>query len=84
MASASATFSDSERRLDEVLGAYLEALDAGRAPDRDEWLARHPDLADALGGFLDDLNAVTVWTDPLRTLAPRVQPGGTRPSRANT
>ncbi len=53
-------------RLDEVLGAYLEALDAGRAPERDEWLARHPDLADALRGFLDDLNAVTVRTDPLR------------------
>lgn len=37
-----------ELRLNEVLGAYLEAEDAGWAPERDDWLVRYPDLADDL------------------------------------
>jgi hypothetical protein len=34
-----------ERRVDELIAAYLEADAAGRAPDRRELLARHPELA---------------------------------------
>lgn len=33
-----------EERLNDVLGAYLEAEDAGWAPDRTEFLTRYPDL----------------------------------------
>jgi WD40 repeat protein len=43
-----------EGRLDELIAAYLEAAEAGRAPDPGEWLARHPDLADDLRAFLAD------------------------------
>jgi hypothetical protein len=43
-----------ERRLDEAIAEYLEAAEVGRAPDADEWLARHPDLADELRAFLAD------------------------------
>ena len=32
------------RRFEAILGAYFEALDAGQSPDRQELLARHPDL----------------------------------------
>lgn len=37
---------------------YLAALEAGRRPDRQEFLARHPDLADQLSGCLDALEFV--------------------------
>src|SRR5262249_8355154 len=34
-----------EQHVNEVVAGYLEAAAAGRAPDRSELLARHPDLA---------------------------------------
>jgi hypothetical protein len=43
-----------ERRLDEAIAEYLEAAEVGRAPAPEEWLARHPDLADDLRAFLAD------------------------------
>src|SRR5262249_31978571 len=44
---------DTERRrlFETVLGAYFEALDAGRSPDRQELLTRPPDLAAELAAF---------------------------------
>jgi hypothetical protein len=46
---------DREERLDAVLSEYLEAADAGRAPDPEAVIARHPDLAGALREFFRDL-----------------------------
>jgi hypothetical protein len=40
-----------EERLNEVIAAYLETAEAGRAPGRAELLARHPDLAGDLAAF---------------------------------
>src|SRR5262249_30279733 len=57
---------DHDNRLDEVIGAYLTELDAGSAPDRDEWLRRHPDLAVELRAFLDNLDRADSWTEELR------------------
>jgi len=54
MTSSPETTPPGERRLDEVIADYLEAAEAGRAPGRDEWLLRHPDLADDLRAFLAD------------------------------
>jgi hypothetical protein len=43
-----------EQRLDEVLGAYLDAQDRGEAPTLAELLARHPALVDDLRRFFAD------------------------------
>jgi eukaryotic-like serine/threonine-protein kinase len=46
---------DLDARLVQVLDDYLAALQAGTAPDRDELLARHPELADDLNECLTSL-----------------------------
>ncbi len=69
MAVAHDEASGREERLDEILGDYLEALDAGRAPDRHALLARHPDLADELAAYFADQDRVNHWAEPLRPAA---------------
>jgi WD40 repeat protein len=43
-----------EQQLQQVLLPYLQALDAGLRPDRDELLRRHPDLATELQVYFAD------------------------------
>src|SRR5947209_1984978 len=45
-------------RLEEVLAAYLQAEEAGRGPDCEQWLARHPDLSADLRAFFDSRERV--------------------------
>src|SRR5262245_26755990 len=47
-----------ESRLDEAIVQYLEDVQAGHTPDREQFLARYPDLADELAGFLDDRDRI--------------------------
>jgi WD40 repeat protein len=43
--------SDRERLLDEIVTAYLQAVEAGERPDPQAWLARYPDFASELRDF---------------------------------
>src|SRR5262245_28767741 len=46
--------SERDQRVNEAIAAYLEAAEAGRAPGREEFLARYPDLANELTAFFAD------------------------------
>src|SRR5262245_32987549 len=43
-----------EQRLAEAVAGYYTALEAGRPPDRTEFVARYPDLQEELEAFLND------------------------------
>ncbi|HEV2945737.1 MAG TPA: tetratricopeptide repeat protein [Gemmataceae bacterium] len=52
------TPSESESRLVQVLDEYLAALDAGKAPSKEEFLARYPELAGDLAECLESLEFI--------------------------
>src|SRR6266540_5777188 len=51
---------DSSRqgRLEEVLGEYMQCLDRGETVDREQLLARHPELAEELRSYFADSDEV--------------------------
>jgi serine/threonine protein kinase len=59
-------------RLNEVLAAYLEAADAGWAPDRHEFVTRYPELADELESYFRDQDHVAQVAESLPHPSPRV------------
>jgi serine/threonine protein kinase len=63
-----------EERLNEALLAYVEALQAGREPDRGQFLASHPDLR-------GDLEEFFAGHDEVERLAVVLREGGERGSR---
>src|SRR5260370_1267499 len=68
-----------EARLDEVVTGYLKAAEAGQAPDQQELIARHPDLAAELTEFFADQDAVDHLAAPIRGTpaeAPTLTPNG--------
>ena len=58
-----------EQRLDEIVAAYLDELQAGRTPDRQDLLQAHPDLAAELLAFFKDNDQLDGLTAPLRRAA---------------
>jgi hypothetical protein len=69
-----------DHRVDAVIAAYLEAVDAGGTPDRQELLARHPDLAPDLEVFFADHDRVDQLAQPLRLPAPPASRGTAGPT----
>ena len=61
--------SDTSEPVNEIIAAYLQAVDAGQAPDRQELLARHPELATELQAFFADHDKVDQLAEPLRPAA---------------
>jgi serine/threonine protein kinase len=57
---------DREQRLNAVLLAYVEAVEAGHSPDRQLLLALYPDLASELTEFFEGRDQVEDMSAPLR------------------
>jgi serine/threonine protein kinase len=57
-------------RVTQALEEYLAGLEAGRKPDRQEFQARYPDLAEALGECLAGLDFVQATSPHLADLDP--------------
>jgi WD40 repeat protein/predicted Ser/Thr protein kinase len=55
-----------DRQLEEILVGYLEAVEAGRAPRREEFLAAHAEFAAELAAFLDDRARLDQLAAPMR------------------
>jgi tetratricopeptide (TPR) repeat protein len=66
MEQAHAIFEEREQRLDEIVTAYLKAIEQGQTPDRREWLERYPDLAAELEEFFDEQDRLEQLATPLR------------------
>src|SRR5437764_14573527 len=60
--------------LDEVILAYVQAVEAGRSPDRAEWLARYPHLAGELTAFFADQDQFSSLVAPIRVNVPTGPP----------
>jgi hypothetical protein len=60
-----------EQRVDGAIAAYLEAADAGEAPDPKEFIAAHSDIAPELESFFANRDDFERMAEPLRPAGPR-------------
>src|SRR5262245_46220105 len=55
-----------QARLEEVLLAYLEAVEAGQRPDHQQLLESHPELTTEVREFFSEQGKLERWAEPLR------------------
>src|SRR5215472_1179092 len=60
---------DRDERLNEVLLAYVEAVQAGQAPDRQQFLTAYPEFASELAEFFASRDQLERLASPLREVA---------------
>src|SRR5947207_2580272 len=65
---------DRDRRMGQILAAYLDALDAGQAPEREALLRQHPDLAGDLAEYFSQHDRFQHFVEPFRPIIPTDQP----------
>ncbi len=57
---------ESFTHLDRVIAEYLQAVEAGEVPNRQELLDRHPELAEPLRAFFANFDRIDLHAEPLR------------------
>src|SRR4051812_12846432 len=76
-----------DRQLEKILHTYLQAVDAGRPPDRDAFLQKHPDLAPELAAFFADQDEVAQlargMAEPAAPAVPRREAPTLAPAEAS-
>jgi hypothetical protein len=70
MSFSQANSEELEQRYNEVVAAYLEAVDAGATPDPEEWLTRFPEFAPQLRDFFAARERVDQFGMTLRAPPP--------------
>jgi hypothetical protein len=80
MSSTSPDSTGRDARLNAVIAAYLEALEAGQPPDRDAWIAQYPDLADDLRAFFANHDRMAKVGGPLRAVPSAGVPAAEAPT----
>ena len=75
--------SDRERRLGEIVFAYLESAERGEAPPANDWLAAHAEFAAELREFLEHREIVERAAGPVRDLV-RGFPSGSNVGLSDT
>src|SRR4051812_28012042 len=71
-----------QQRFQQVLADYLQAAEAGRAPDRQALLAQHPDLADELRSFFANQEQFEQLAEPIGPASRSPQAGDSAPVAA--
>jgi serine/threonine-protein kinase len=73
-----------ENRLNEVIAAYIQAVDAGGQPNQQEILTKHPDLAAHLRDFFADHDRMRTAAAPFQPANPAdaltLAPGDAKPA----
>ena len=62
-----------ERRVNDVIAAYLEAMDAREAPDPKEFIAAHSDISAELESIFANRDEFERMAEPLKPAGPAAQ-----------